>query len=161
MLNRIVMIAVILTSGVSVFAQNQTYPSPNKELQALIIPVGARGYEAYESRVEIRARSGRLLRRRSFVSRDHNHGEGVGHAEWTLDGRFFVFNTNSSGGHQPWHVATYFYSVRSNKLYSLDALVGPVTSDFKVDAANTLLTTRLNIKDDEKKPVRTRLDNWR
>jgi len=135
--------------------------SPDKNFRALIVPVGDKGYESCESRMEIRTSSGTLLRRRSFASPDHNHGKGVGHAEWSPDGRFFVFNTTSSGGHQPWHVATYFYSVRSNKLYSLDALIGPVTSDFTLLGRDTVLTTRLGINVDEKKPVNIRLNNWR
>src|SRR6267142_4156780 len=121
MLKRVIPIAFILAGSISAFAQNKVYVSPHRELRVSIIPVGANGYEAYESCIEIRNFRGRLLSRRSFASPDHSHGEGVGHAEWSSDGRFFVFNTFSSGGHQPWHVSTYFYSVRSNKLYSLDA----------------------------------------
>jgi hypothetical protein len=101
----------ILFSTTGTFAQPTSYESPNKRVRALIVPVGAKGYEARESRVDIRSSSGTLLRSKSFWSRDHNHGEGVDHAEWTTDGRFFVFNTSSSGGHQPWHVSTYAYDV--------------------------------------------------
>src|SRR6266849_4463731 len=93
---------VILISGVVAFAQTKSYESPSKTIRALIVPVGA------ESRVEIRSASGALLRRKNLVSPDQNHGECVEHAQWTSDGRFLVFTTSSSGGHQPWHVATYF-----------------------------------------------------
>jgi hypothetical protein len=142
------------------FAQAKSFDSPNKTTRAVIIPVGAKGYEAYESRVDIRSASGRLLRRKSFQSRDHNHGEGVGHAEWTADGRFFVFNTNSSGGHQPWHVATYVYSVGSNRFYGVDSVAGPITSDFTL-RGETLVTTRMGAIADEKVPITIRLSRWR
>src|SRR5438876_8736581 len=102
---------VILISGVAAFAQTKSCESASKTIRALIVPVGA------ESRVEIRSASGALLRWRNFASSDHNHGECVDHAQWTSDGRFFVYTTSSSGGHQPWHVATYFYSVGRNRFY--------------------------------------------
>jgi len=83
---------------------------------------------------------------------------GVIHTEWTVDGRFFVFNTESSGGHQPWHLATYFYSRGENKFYSLDDFVGPVTSDFILEGRNSVKTTRLNFKaNNEKEPVTVKL----
>src|SRR6266571_1087705 len=131
---------VLMVAGA--FAQTKSFDSPNETNRAVIIPVGAKGYEASESRVDIRSTSGRLLRRKSFQSRDHNHGEGVAHAEWTADGRLFVFNTNSSGGHQPWHWFTYVYSTRTNEFYSLDSTVGSITSDFEL-RGDTLVTTRL------------------
>lgn len=131
---------------------------PHKELEALIIRVGRKSYEAYESRVEIRTSRGTLLGWRSFASQDHNHGEGVGHAEWTSDGQFFVFNTFSSGGHQPWHVATYFYRIRDHKIYSLDAFAGPITSEFALEGRNTVVTTRFDFdKNNEKETIRVTL----
>src|SRR6184192_3665946 len=141
-------LSILLTSAVAL-AQTRTYESPRKIIRALIVPVGARGFATYESRVELRSSSGALLRSKSFASRDHNHGEGVGHAEWTAEGRFFVFNTNSSGGHQPWHVTTYVYSVRSNRFYSVDSLAGPITSDF-ILRGETLVTTRMGATADER-----------
>jgi hypothetical protein len=151
---------VILISGIVVVGQTKSYESPRKTIRALIVPVGAKGYETYESRVEIRSSSGALLRRKSFASRDHNHGEGVGHAEWTPNGRFFVFTTSSSGGHQPWHVATYFYSLRRNRFYSLDAIVGAIISDFTL-RDDTLLTTRMGLTADDPKPVTVSLNRRR
>ena len=141
--------ASMLLTAVAVFGQIKSYDSPTKTIHALIVSVGTKGYEAYESRVDIRSSSGALLRSKSFASRDHNHGEGVGHAEWTAEGRFFVFNTNSSGGHQPWHVTTYVYSVRSNRFYSVDSFAGPITSDF-ILRGETLVTTRMGATADER-----------
>ena len=150
----------ILLMVACAFAQPKSIASPNKRTRAVIIPVGAKGYEASESRVEIRSASGRLLRRKSFQSHDHNHGEGVAHAEWTADGRIFVFNTNSSGGHQPWHWFTYIYSIRTNRFYNLDSTVGAVTSDFTL-SDDTLLTTRLAAAGGKEVPLTIRLARWR
>ena len=162
MLIKVIATVVILTSGISALGENRVHESPDKRVSAVIIPVGEKGYETRESRVEIRALCRRLLRWKSFASSDHNHGEGVFQAEWTSDGRFFVFNTSSSGGHQPWHVATYFYSRGSNKFYSLDAFIGPITSDFKLEGRNTIVATRFNLEKAERAgPVRVSLQNLR
>ena len=153
-------IAAILLAGVGSLGQTKSYDSPTGTTRALITSIGAKGYETYESRVAIRSSSGSLLRSKSFASPDHNHGEGIGHAEWTVDGRFSVFNTMSSGGHQPWHVATYVYSAGSNRFFSLDSVVGPITSDFTL-RGDSLMTTRMGRTADEKVPVTIRLARWR
>ena len=150
----------ILLMVVGAFAQTKSFDSPNKRARAVIVPVGARGYEAYESRLDIRSASGRLLRRKSFQSRDHNHGEGVAHGEWTADGRIFVFNTFSSGGHQPWHWFTHIYSIRTNRFYNLDSRARAITSDFKL-SGDTLLTTRLADAGGADVPLTIRLARWR
>jgi hypothetical protein len=82
-------------------AQTPLHSSPDKSLRAIIIPVGKKGYEGTESRIEIRSASGKTLRWKSFASYDGEHGMGVNHAEWTSNSLFFVFNADSSGGHQP------------------------------------------------------------
>jgi hypothetical protein len=156
---KIVPVLWILLLVACAFAQPKSIDSPNKRTRAVIIPVGAKGCEASD-RVEIRSESGRLLRRKSFQSRDPNHGEGVAHAEWTADGRIFVFNTNSSCGHQPWHWFTYIYSIRTNRFYNLDSTVGAVTSDFKL-SGDTLLTTRLAAAGGKDVPLTIRLARWR
>jgi hypothetical protein len=48
----------------------------------------------------------------------------------------------SSGGHQPWHLPTYVYSRRDNRVYSLEAYVGPVTSAFELIGKGRVLVTR-------------------
>jgi hypothetical protein len=101
------------------------YLSPDGALVARVLPVGESGRDWAESRIEIRTRSGRLLRFVSFESADTEHGEGVEHAAWTPDSKFFVFNTSSSGGHMPWHGPAYFYSTRENRFRRLDDYIGP------------------------------------
>src|SRR5262245_60238798 len=139
-------------------AQTTVHSSPDKSLRAIILPVGKKGYEETESRIEIRSASGKTLRWKSFASYDGEHGMGVSHAEWTADSLFFVFNVYSSGGHQPWRRYTYFYSRSGNRFYSLDDYIGPVTSDFTIEGRNVLKTTRFNVQaKNEKEPVRVNL----
>ena len=101
------------------------YQSPDGALVARVLPIGGPGWEWSESRIEIRTRGGRLLRYVSFAFPGHQHGEGVERAAWTPDSKFFVFDTNFSGGHQPWHAPAYFYARRQNRFRRLDDYVGP------------------------------------
>jgi len=147
-------ILLMLLSGAVTFAQTKSYVAPHRGIRASIVPVGP------ESRVDIRSSSGVLLRQKDFTSRDHSHGEVVDHAEWSADGRYFVFTTGSSGGHQPWHVATYFYSAVSNRFYSVDAIVGAIISDFAL-RGDVLSTMRMGANLDDRKPVTLSLKRWR
>jgi hypothetical protein len=141
-------------------AQTKSYESPNKKLRALIVPVGLRRSEASGSRIEIRSNTGTVLRRKSLASANHFPGQGVGHAQWTADGRLFVFNSEWSGGHQPWHSFTYVYSVRRNQFFNLDTTVGAITSDFTL-RGDTLVTTRLAPEGGRDVPVTVHLSKWR
>ncbi|HXI25971.1 MAG TPA: hypothetical protein VNG71_19100 [Pyrinomonadaceae bacterium] len=155
------LIVACLVGPVATLGQTRSFGSPNKATRAVIIPVGAKGHENSESRIEIRSARGRLLRRLNLASADHNHGEGIGHAQWTGNGGFFVFITGSSGGHQPWHVATYFYSVARNRFYSLDAMVGrPIISDFTL-RGDVVIATRMGATLDDPKSVAFSLNRWR
>ena len=155
------LILAFLFSGIATPGQTKSWESPNKAIRAVIIPVGAAGYENSESRIEIRSAVGKLLQSLNLASADHNHGEGVGYAEWTRNARFFVFTTSSSGGHQPWHVATYFYDVAHNRFYSLDAIVGrPIISDFTLHG-DVLVATRMGSTIDDPKLITLSLDRRR
>jgi len=145
---------IVLANSVAGFGQTRSYVSAHKGIRALVVAVGP------ESRVDVRSSSGVLLRRKDLTSGDQGHGEHVDHVEWTADGRFLVFTTSSSGGHQPWHVATYFYSVGRNQFYSVDAIVGAVISDFAL-RGDVLSTTRLGANLDDRKPVTLSLQRWR
>jgi hypothetical protein len=139
-------------------AQTTVHSSPDKSLRAVIIPAGKKGNEETESRVEIRSATGETLRWKSFTSCDGEHGMEVNHADWTADSQFFVFNVDSSGGHQPWHLGTYFYNRSENRFYSLDDYIGPVTSDFTIEGRNVVKTTRFNFEaKNEREPVRVDL----
>src|SRR5689334_22966291 len=88
------------------------YVSPTGDFEARII-----GTSHGEDRVVV-LRRGVPVARESFVSPDGEHGMGVDHAEWTRDGRFFVFNGEISAGHQPWARPTYFYARGSKRIRS-------------------------------------------
>jgi hypothetical protein len=68
----------------------KTYTCSHGVLQAVVVPVGKKGFEDQESRVEIRSADGRRVRRKSFSSSDGEHGWGVNHAAWSGDGQFFI-----------------------------------------------------------------------
>jgi hypothetical protein len=154
MFRRALAILFMLVSGAVTFGQTKSFVAPRKGIRAVIVPVGR------ESRVDIRSSAGVLLQRKNFTSRDQNHGEGVERAQWTSDGQFFVFTTGSSGGHQPWRVATYFYSVSRHRFYSVDAIVGAILSDFVLHG-DVLSTTRMGLNRDDPKPVTLSLKPWR
>ena len=144
-------------------ARTKAYPSPDGILRAVVIPVGKKGYEDQESRIEIHilsghTLSGKILRWRSFASQDGEHGYGINHGEWTADSQFFIFNADSSGGHQPWRLATFFYRRSANRFYSLENYIGPVTSDFTLERKDEVKTTHFNFEaKNEKEPVTVRL----
>jgi hypothetical protein len=105
------------------------YESPNKAVIAVIFPVGKPGNKSYESRVELRSNSGKVLAQRDYDSADGQHGYYVQKAAWTPDSKFFVYSMESSGGHQPWHSPVEFYSRSHDKIFSLDdALHDAVTN---------------------------------
>jgi len=73
-----------------------------------------------ESRIEVKTRTGRLLAKLDYGSKDGEHGYGVSKAVWTPDSQFFVFSLESSGGHSAWHSPVQFFSRKYNKITSLD-----------------------------------------
>jgi hypothetical protein len=130
---------MMIGGSILVVAQNRVYESPNRDLRAVIV-IG----KQHQRRVEVRTSRGTLLQTKRLAPQIYSGGEAVGHAEWSSDGNFFVFNTYNLGGHQPWHVPTYFYCVKDKRIHSLDALVGLITSDFSL-LGNTITTTRLKV----------------
>jgi hypothetical protein len=116
--------------------------SPDHQLRACIIEVGKFPAPLNESRVDIRDTSGKLVASRSFGSPKGDQGRSVVHSAWTPDSGFFVFSTQSSGGHSPWHWNTYFYSRKKNKFALLDDTIGAVIKpNFKVKAPDIVEAT--------------------
>jgi hypothetical protein len=140
MLQLLVIAAILGIASPAQAESPRTHLSPAGGLHAVVSSVGPTGSE---SRIEIRASNRRLLRYLDLRSSDGEHGFFVSRAAWTSDGLFFVFSATSSGGHQPWHLPTYVYSRRHNRLYSLDAHVGPVTSAFELISNGRVAVTRL------------------
>ncbi len=57
---------------------------------------------------------------------------------WTPDSKFFVFSTESCGGHSPWNSKTYVFSVDAKKVVFIDDVIGPVVGpDFPLKAPHT------------------------
>jgi hypothetical protein len=116
--------------------------SPDHQLRACIIEVGKFPPPLNESRVDIRDTSGKQVASRNFGSPKGDQGRSVVHSAWTPDSSFFVFSTQSSGGHSPWHWNTYFYSRKKNKFALLDDTIGPVIKpNFTVKAPDIVEAT--------------------
>jgi hypothetical protein len=116
--------------------------SPDHQLRACIVEVGKFPSPLNESRVDIRDTSGKVVGSRSFGSPKGDQGRSVVHSAWTPDSNFFVFSTQSSGGHSPWHWNTYFYSRKKNKFALLDDTIGAVIKpNFKVKAPDIVEET--------------------
>lgn len=120
------------------------YESPDKSAIAIVSPLVKPGYGGYESWVELRSKSGKLLARREYFSPDGKHGYSVTKAAWTPDSNFFVYSLQSSGGHQPWHSPVEFYSREQQKIFSLDdALHDSVTNSWFSVVAPDRVTVEL------------------
>jgi hypothetical protein len=119
------------------------------------------GHLDKESKFEFYSPENQKLCALDYSSEDGEHGFGVVKAEWTPDGRYFVFSISSSGGHQPWHTPTLFYSPKHEAILSLDSYVdasGISKAEFSLKAPNTLLTEAWN-KNEKMVPVSVSLDN--
>ena len=74
-----------------------------------------------------------MVASRNSGSPKGDQGRSVVHSAWTPDLNFFVFSTQSSGGHSPWHWNT--FSRKKNKFAQLDDTIGAVIKpDFQVKA---------------------------
>jgi hypothetical protein len=99
----------------------QMIVSPDGALHAIISPNDRnRGFG--ESRVEIRESGGKLICAKDYSSSDGQHGYAVNKAQWTADSRFFVYDMQSSGGHQPYRSPTFFYSRQNNRIRDIEEL---------------------------------------
>jgi hypothetical protein len=134
-------LAIVGAASAATVAKPITKISPDYNLHAVILPVGKeKGYENYESRVEIRSLSGRLLCEEDFSSEDGEHGYGVFQSQWTADSQFYVVALGSSGGHQPWHHPTLFYSRKLGRIINIEDYTSPelVTQDFTLSAPDII-----------------------
>jgi hypothetical protein len=116
--------------------------SPDHQLRACMVEVGKFPPPLNESRIDIRDTSGKLVASRNFGSPKGDQGRSVVHSAWTPDSSFFVFSTQSSGGHSPWHWNTYFYSRKKGKFALLDDTIGAVIKpNFQVKAPDVVEAT--------------------
>ncbi len=126
------------------------YYSPDKATVVSILTVGGEDGRNSESRIDVRKPGGSLLGSQNFISRDHAHGMGVVKAEWTPDSRFFVFSTISSGGQDPGHFPTFFYSRALNTMHLLDTAIGVWITDpeFQIDYDDVILVNGRDLSKD-------------
>jgi hypothetical protein len=79
--------------------------------------------------VEIQKGDGKALCTQDYSSADGEHGLGVTEDRWTPDSRFFVYSTSPSGGHQPYHSPTDFFSRRTNRVRDIEELTHRIVVD--------------------------------
>jgi len=124
----------------------EVYPSPDKALRALVLPVETDLHATpdMESRVVIRTVEGKLLTSKDYSSPRGANGYYVARAKWSPDSQFFVFSTSSSGGHSPWSFPTWVYSREKDLIVSFNKMIGdnPTTSeDFNFSRPHTVAAT--------------------
>jgi hypothetical protein len=128
--------------------------------RVVILRVGKlSGHEDSESRIEFYSPQNEMLCALDYSSEDSEHGFGAVKAAWTPDNNYFVFSLTSSGGHQPWHAPTLFYSLRDNSIHSLDSYIdaGISKGAFTLKDPNVVLTEVW--RDQQPTPIKFRLDS--
>jgi hypothetical protein len=116
--------------------------SPDGALCAHIVSVGKHKAPFHEDRVDIRDAKEQLVASKSFKSPDGEHGRHVAKSQWTPDSQFFVFTTESSGGHSPWHWTPWFFDRQKKNFRLLDDATGPVIKpEMKVAAPDWVEVT--------------------
>ena len=137
-------IALLLLLGCRVDAQSEKESQAQNRTAVAILRVGKPASRiGSESRLEFYSPRKQMLCALDYSSEDGQHGFGVVKWAWTPDNQYFVFSVASSGGHQPWHTPTFFYSIGDQSVRSLDSYVqaaGISKGDFSLQAPNIVLT---------------------
>ncbi len=108
----------------------------------------------WSSLIEVRSAKDHLLLHNSYGSPDCAHGMSINRGAWTADSKFFVFNAQALGGHQPWHWPVYFYSRSTNSVRVLDNYLGPIVApDFTIRPPHIIGTRVLEMQNDLGKPI--------
>jgi len=113
-----------------------------------------------ESRVEVRARDGKVLATKSFASPKGANGYYVVQAQWTRDGQYFVFSLASSGGHSPWQAPMEVFSVERLGFVKFSAMIQDaptLTKRFALKGDSTVIATTWTDNNFEK-PRRVEVD---
>ena len=153
--SRVVILAFVLSA--LVLADGKIiHVSPDEELWAVINPTGG----GSEHRIEVENPKGGVIVSTDHGSPDGQHGRSVLHADWTPDSQFFIYSTASSGGHSAWHFNTFVYVRRTNKIYELDEIIGPLVDPmFDVSPPNKFHSKRLNPNGGvDAEPIEVRLE---
>jgi hypothetical protein len=125
------------------------YRAPDGHAEAIffVVPYGGHSPESTESTVYVRDFAAEQIASRSFSSGDGEHGLFLESCKWTLDSKYFIFTTTSSGGHSPWHFRTFVYDRKSNEIVALTDYMPPIVSpDMTVRAPDFV---QLRVMDDK------------
>jgi len=133
-MKRVIPLLLVLASWTSA-AFGATYRSPDSALQAKVLMPGL----GHENRVSIQDIHEAVKAEADYTSDDGEHGLVVDRAAWSPDSQFFVFSTSSSGGHQAWQCATFFFDRHDGKIHDLAEFLPPIADpDFKIRAPSIL-----------------------
>jgi hypothetical protein len=136
----------------------QQYRAPDRRAAVAVLRAKKRSEtDTLENRVEFYGADDRLLCALDYSSEDGEHGFGVAKGAWTADSQYLVFSLTSSGGHQPWHAPTQFYSRAPGIVRTLDDYLGGAgisSSDFKLTAPNIVKTAIFLLEKEEAVSVR-------
>lgn len=135
------------------------YVSPDRAINVLITEGGA---ENCEATVRVNEDHAALLTL-DYASPDHQHGRCVVMAARTPDSQFFVFSTESSGGHQPWHTPIMFFSRQEGRVLALETYVrDPITAPtFSLAAPDVITFTTTKVPLDPLSTSTPILEAWR
>jgi hypothetical protein len=141
-----------ISLGLAQGPSRAVYWSPDRTLQAIVIPKHIHDGDFHEHAVEIRTKRGALLHQADYSSSDHDHGRCILEAGWSPDSQFFALSSTSSGGHSSWHTPIYVYKRTQNKIYYLDNVAGGplIGQHFFFTAPAVIHVQRLNYKDGKK-----------
>jgi hypothetical protein len=150
--------ALFFGSSCCAWAKGKAEYKAKDGTRVVILPISKPGHD-YESRIEFYSAQNQMLCVLDYSSEDSEHGFGVVKAAWTPDSEYFVFSLTSSGGHQPWHAPTLFFSRKESAIFDLDNYVeasGISKGDFVLRAPNTVLTEAMR---GEPVPLKFHLDS--
>lgn len=140
-------------------APDKLIKSPDGRQSARIAPADAK-VSCDESRVEIRA-GGAVIAAKGFGSSDGEKGYGVRTAQWTPDSRFFVFDLESSGGHQPLFSPIYVFDAQARTLEPLKVAANLIPSAFKLQSGDRLALTVWDVSKQASRSVEVALKEAR
>lgn len=132
--------------GTCLTVRPRVYPSPDKALRAVVLPVGLDLHASpdIESRVAIRGSDAKLVTSKDFSSPRGSNGHYVVRAMWSPDSQFFVFSMASSGGHSPWSSPIWLFSREKERIVSFSEMIGgnpTISDDFSFSGPHTLTAT--------------------
>jgi len=126
--------------------EQKIYPSPDKALRAVVLPVDVSLYATpdMESRVVIRTSKGDTSTSKDYSSPRGANGYYVYSAKWSPDSQFFVLSLVSSGGHSPWSFPMWVYGRKQNRFASFSDMIDgkpTLSGDFSFSGPHTVIAT--------------------